>query len=290
MAGPPAAAGARARGRRRDRALGPGGHSGRWASAWASAGSAATAATATRCRAGDFVLCRNMRVPGISYDGGYAEYMVAPVRRWPGSPTSCRRPMPAPLLCAGVTTFNPLRQSGARAGDLVAIQGIGGLGHLAVQYAAKMGYNTVAIARGKDKEAEARQLGAHHYIDAASQDVAAALQALGGARVILTTVTNSDAMSAAMGGLGLEWQADRRRDLSGADSRSRRCRSSSRGRRSRAGPRAPRSTRRTRWRSARCSGVRPMIETVPLERAAEAYERMMSGKARFRVVITMNRR
>lgn len=241
------------------------------------------------CRAGDFVLCRNLRVPGISYDGGYAEYMVAPVETLARIPDELSAADAAPLLCAGVTTFNPLRQSGARAGDLVAIQGIGGLGHLAVQYAAKMGYNTVAIARGKDKEGEARQLGAHHYIDAASQDVAAALQALGGARVILTTVTNSDAMSAVMGGLGLNGKlivvGVSQEPIQISTLQIIFSRQAVQG-----WPSGTSLDSQDALAFSALQSVRPMIETVPLERAAEGYERMMSGKARFRVVITMNRR
>ena len=245
--------------------------------------------TCEPCRRGDFISCVNGQVPGIAYDGGYAEYMVAPVETLARIPDELSAADAAPLLCAGVTTFNPLRQSGARAGDLVAIQGIGGLGHLAVQYAAKMGYNTVAIARGKDKEAEARQLGAHHYIDAASQDVAAALQALGGARVILTTVTNSDAMSAAMGGLGLNGKlivvGISQEPIQISTLQIIISRQAVQG-----WPSGTSLDSQDTMAFSALQSVRPMIETVPLERAAEGYERMMSGKARFRVVITMNRR
>jgi D-arabinose 1-dehydrogenase-like Zn-dependent alcohol dehydrogenase len=239
------------------------------------------------CRAGDFVLCRNMRVPGVSYDGGYAEYMIAPVETLAKIPDELSAVDAAPLLCAGVTTFNPLRHSGARPGDLVAVQGVGGLGHLGVQFAAKMGFNTVAIARGKDKEAEARQLGAHHYIDAGSQDVAAALQALGGARVILTTVTNSDAMAAAMGGLGLGGKmivvGISQEPLQVSTLQIILKRQSVQG-----WPSGTSLDSQDTMAFSALQSVRPMVETMPLERAAEGYARMMSGKARFRVVLTMD--
>jgi D-arabinose 1-dehydrogenase-like Zn-dependent alcohol dehydrogenase len=240
------------------------------------------------CRAGDFVLCRYLRVSGVSYDGGYAEYMVAPVETLARIPDGLSAVDAAPLLCAGVTTYNPLRHSGARPGDLVAIQGIGGLGHLGVQYAARMGFDTVAIARGKEKEAEARELGARHYIDGATQDVAAALQALGGARVILTTVINSDAMTAALGGLGPNGklivvgvsQEPLRVPILPLVA----------GRRSVQGwPSGTSLDSQDTLAFSALSGVRPMVETMPLERAAEAYERMMRGDARFRMVLTMGR-
>src|SRR5438477_150498 len=155
------------------------------------------------CRRGWLIDCRNLRIPGISYDGGYAEAMVAPADALAAIPDEFGAAEAAPLLCAGVTTFNSLRHSGAQPGDVVAILGIGGLGHLGVQFAAKMGFKTVAIARGSDKEPLARQLGAHHYIDSQTQDVGAELLKLGGAKVILATVTNGAAMSAALGGLGV---------------------------------------------------------------------------------------
>ncbi|MBL8211116.1 MAG: alcohol dehydrogenase catalytic domain-containing protein [Bryobacterales bacterium] len=240
------------------------------------------------CRRGDFVLCRNMLIAGVSYDGGYAEYMVAPASAVAKIPDDLGAMEAAPLLCAGVTTFNPLRQCGARPGDVVAVQGVGGLGHLGVQFAAKMGYTTVAIARGKDKEAEARQLGAHHYIDGSTQDVAAALQALGGARVILTTVTNADAMSGVIGGLASNGTlvivgiSQEPLKVSTLDLIL--------GRRSVLGwPSGTSLDSQDALAFSARQGVRPMIETMPLERAAEAYERMMSGKARFRMVLTMGR-
>src|SRR5579863_3760749 len=155
----------------------------------------------TPCRKGDFVLCENQQISGITFDGGYSDYVIAPANALAWVPDDLSDVDAAPLLCAGITTFNSLRHSGAKPGDTVAILGIGGLGHLGVQYAAKSGYRTVAIARGQDKGPLAKQLGAHIYIDSTSQDPAAALLNLGGAKVILATVTNSDAMAAALGGL-----------------------------------------------------------------------------------------
>jgi D-arabinose 1-dehydrogenase-like Zn-dependent alcohol dehydrogenase len=237
------------------------------------------------CRHGDFITCSNGRVPGIHYDGGYADYMIAPVEALASIPPELSSVDAAPLLCAGITTFNSLRNSGVRPGDLVAILGIGGLGHLGVQYAARMGCNTVAIARGADKRAFAHELGARHYIDSTAQDVAAELQKLGGAKVILATVTNSSSMSAAIGGLAV----DGRLIVVGAS-----------GEPIEVSPLALISGRRsiTGWPSGTAAdsedtmafsvltGIRPLVETYPLERAAEAFDRMMSGKARFRVVLT----
>ena len=151
-------------------------------------------------------MCVQRKVTGFDFDGGYAEYMIVRAETLAAIPEALPAEEAAPFMCAGVTVYNALRHSGARAGEVVAVHGIGGLGHLGVQYAAKMGFNTVAIARGREKESEARELGAHHYIDAGSQNVAAELQALGGARVILTTITHAAAMSAAIGGLGLNGQ------------------------------------------------------------------------------------
>ena len=155
------------------------------------------------CRKGDFILCRNLQITGISFDGGYAEYMVAPAAAVALVPDDLSPADAAPLMCAGITTFNALRNSHAQAGDLVAILGLGGLGHLGVQYAVKMGFKTVGIARGKDKEPLAKKLGAHHYIDSQAQDPAAELQKLGGAKVILATAASGDAMSKAAGGLAV---------------------------------------------------------------------------------------
>ena len=237
------------------------------------------------CRRGYLIDCRNLRIPGITYDGGYAEAMVAPADALALMPEDLPPAEAAPLLCAGVTTYNALRESGARAGDLVAILGIGGLGHLGVQFAAKMGFRTVAIARGRDKEALARQLGAHIYLDSQSQDVVAELTRLGGAKTILATVTSGQAMSAVIPGLavrgkliviggGMDPIQVSAFDLIGAS-------------RSIVGHASGASidSQDTLAFSA-LSGVRPTIETMPLERAADAYDKMMRNEARFRMVLT----
>jgi D-arabinose 1-dehydrogenase-like Zn-dependent alcohol dehydrogenase len=238
------------------------------------------------CRRGDFLVCQVAAlIPGISYDGGHADYMVAPAVALARIPEGLSAADAAPLMCAGVTTFNSLRHAGARPGELVAVLGIGGLGHLGVQFAAKAGYRTVAIARGKDKEPLARQLGAHHYIDSESQDPAAELTRLGGARVILATVTNGKAMTATIGGLGV----DGKLVILGAPSDPLEVPALALifARRSIAGWPSGRSidSQDTMAFSA-LTGVRSMNELMPLERASEAYDRMMSGKARFRVVLT----
>jgi D-arabinose 1-dehydrogenase-like Zn-dependent alcohol dehydrogenase len=236
------------------------------------------------CRRGDFVTCRNQRICGVSYDGGYAEYMVAPVEALVSIPDELTAAEAGPLLCAGITVFNSLRNAGARPGDLVAILGIGGLGHLGVQFSVKMGYRTVALARGRDKEALAKRLGAHQYIDTTDQDPAAALARLGGARVILATVTSSKAMSAVMGGLGVNGKLV----ILGADVEplSLNAVAMIRTRQSVQGwpSGAPRDSEDALAFSV-LTGVRAMIETVPLAQAPQAYERMMSGKARFRMVV-----
>jgi D-arabinose 1-dehydrogenase-like Zn-dependent alcohol dehydrogenase len=236
------------------------------------------------CRQGDFVLCQRALVPGISYDGGYAEYMVAPVEALARIPDDLSDVDAAPLLCAGITTFNALRNSGARAGDVVAILGIGGLGHLGVQFARKMGFVTVAIARGEDKASLAKQLGAHHYIDSNAGNVADALKALGGARVVLATVTNGKAMSAAVGGLGLNGKlivvgiAEEPVEISTAQLIM--------GRQSVQGwPSGTSADSQDTLAFSALTGIKPMIEEFPLTRAAEAYDRMTSGAARFRVVL-----
>ncbi len=237
-----------------------------------------------RCRRGDFITCQRALVPGISYDGGYAEYMVAPVQALAGIPDDLSDAEAAPLLCAGITTFNALRNSGARPGEVAAILGIGGLGHLGVQFAAKMGFTTVAIARGKDKEALAKKLGAIHYIDSAAQDVAKALAALGGAKVILATVTSGKAMNAAVGGLG----TDGKLIILGVSEEPVEVPTAVfvAGRRSVQGwPSGTSADSQDTLAFSALAGVRPMIEEFPLERAAEAYDRMISGGARFRVVL-----
>jgi D-arabinose 1-dehydrogenase-like Zn-dependent alcohol dehydrogenase len=237
------------------------------------------------CRRGDFITCATGQIPGISYDGGYADYMIAPFEALAAIPDELSSAEAAPLLCAGITTFNALRHSGAGPGDLVAVLGIGGLGHLGVQFAAKMGCHTVAIARGSDKEALARQLGARHYIDSTTQNVSAELSKLGGARVILATVTDAKSMSGAVGGLGI----DGKLMVVGASMEAIEVSPLALigARRSIAGwPSGTASDSEDTLDFSVLSDIRPLIETYPLERAAEAYERMMSGKARFRVVLT----
>ena len=237
------------------------------------------------CRRGDFVTCRNdAQVPGISYDGGYADFMIAPAEALALIPDELSAVEAGPLMCAGITTFNALRHSGAVAGDLVGVLGIGGLGHLGVQFAVKMGFRTVAIARGADKAPLAKQLGAWKYIDSSAQNPGEELMKMGGAKVILATATSGKAFEAVLAGLGVNGKllavgaADPMQvsplDLIGA-------------RRSIAGWPSGRSidSQDTLQFSA-LTGVRSMNETMPLERAAEAYDRMMSGKARFRVVVT----
>jgi D-arabinose 1-dehydrogenase-like Zn-dependent alcohol dehydrogenase len=238
------------------------------------------------CRRGDFGNCRNMQIPGISYDGGYQQYMVAPVEALVAIPESLNDIEAAPLLCAGVTTFNALRRSGALPSDLIAVQGIGGLGHLGIQFANKSGYKVAAIGRGPENAALAKKLGAAVYIDSRATNAAEELQKLGGAKVILATAPNSKAMSELIDGLGPNGKLL----VIGATfdpievtpvqliSGSRTVQGWSSG--------TPTDSEDT-LRFAELTGVRPMIETYPLEKAAEAYERMLSGKAQFRVVLTM---
>ena len=237
------------------------------------------------CRRGDLISCTNGLVPGIAYDGGYADHVIVPQSALASIPDALAAEDAAPLLCAGITTFNALRDSGARPGDLVAVLGIGGLGHLAVQFARRMGFETVAVARGTDKREQALALGAHHYLDSTTTDVADALQALGGATTILATVTAPDAMSAAVGGL----RPRGRMVVVGAS----------------ADPMQippfaliPGSTGVIGHASGTSKDsedtlqfsvlqdVRPTIETYPLEQATDGYTRMLSGDARFRVVLT----
>src|SRR5437016_5932363 len=230
------------------------------------------------CRRGDFFGCNvALQITGISFDGGYAEYMIAPAIALALVPEDLSAVEAAPLMCAGITTYNALRNTNARPGDVVAVLGLGGLGHLGVQYAAKMGFHTVGIARGKDKESLARRLGAAVYIDNQAQDPAAELQKLGGARAILATVTSGEAMSAVQGGLAVNgtllvigavpsmqvsplWLLSGCRSVKGWYSGT------------------SIDSQDTLAFSAR-AGVRSMNETYPLERAAEGYDRMMSGKA-----------
>ncbi len=238
------------------------------------------------CRRGDFVLCRKEKITAIHFDGGYAEYMVAPAEAVALIPEDLPAEQAAPLLCAGITTFNSLRNAKIRAGDLVAVQGIGGLGHLGIQYAHHMGFRTVAIGRNKDKEPLAKQLGANRYIDAAVSDPARELQSMGGANLILATAPDARSMETLLGGLGPNGQLlivgapfepisvnvlpliNGRQSLQGWASGT-----------------AKDSEDTLNFSSL--TGVRPMIEKYPLEKAAEAYDRMIQGHARFRVVLTM---
>ena len=241
-----------------------------------------------QCRRGNFVYCQNAGITGFTHDGGYAEYMVAPAQSVALMPDGLKPQEAAPLMCAGITTFNALRHSGAQPGDLVAIQAIGGLGHLAVQFASKFGFRTVAISRGKDSEELALKLGAHKYLDSDSVNVAQELQRMGGAKVILTTVPSGKAMSTVIDGLGVEGkmvvvgaspdpiEVSPIQLISGGKSIQGWA----------AGVAA--DSEDTLAFSA-LNGVRPMIEEFPLEQAAAAYERMMSGKATFRVVLTIGK-
>jgi D-arabinose 1-dehydrogenase-like Zn-dependent alcohol dehydrogenase len=240
------------------------------------------------CRRGDLVNCQNKPIPGVTADGGYADYLVCRAGALARVPDDLPPEEAAPLMCAGVTTFNALRRSGTRPGGLVAVLGIGGLGHLGVQFAVRLGFETVAIARGKEKEELAGRLGAHHYIDSESEDVAATLLRLGGAAAILATVTSASAMTAAFNGLGARGKmivvgasgeplAVSPGQLIG-------------GNRSIHGHASGTSmdSQDTLAFSA-LAAVRPMIETVPLEQAADAYERMMANQARFRMVLLTGR-
>jgi D-arabinose 1-dehydrogenase-like Zn-dependent alcohol dehydrogenase len=242
--------------------------------------------TCRECRRGDFRNCRNLKIAGISYDGGYQQYMLAPVEALVPIPESLSDAEAAPLLCAGVTTYNALRHSGAFPGDLVAVVGIGGLGHLGIQFANKFGYKVAAIGRGSENAPLAKKLGASVYIDSQSANAAEALQKLGGPQVILATAPSSKAMSELFDGLGPNGKlmvvgvafdpievtpvqlVTGSRSIQGSASGT------------------PADSEDT-LRFAELTGVRPMIETYPLEKAGEAYARMMSGKAQFRVVLTM---
>jgi D-arabinose 1-dehydrogenase-like Zn-dependent alcohol dehydrogenase len=242
--------------------------------------------TCLACRRGDFRNCQNLKVPGISYDGGYQQFMVAPVEALVAMPESLGAVEAAPLLCAGITTYNALRHSGALPGDLVAVQGIGGVGHLGIQFANKFGYRVAAIGRGSENAALAKKLGASVYIDSKSTNAAEALQKLGGAQVILATAPSSKAMSEVFDGLGPNGKlmviglafdpievtpvqlVTGSRTIQGWAS-------------------GTSADEEDTLRFAELTGVRPMIETYPLEKAAEGYARMMSGNAQFRVVLRM---
>jgi D-arabinose 1-dehydrogenase-like Zn-dependent alcohol dehydrogenase len=237
------------------------------------------------CRRGDFVTCKYAQVPGISYDGGYADYMIAPIEALALIPEQLSAIEAAPLMCAGITTYNALRNSGARAGDVVAILGIGGLGHLGVQFAAKMGFRTIAIARGKDEEELVKKLGARQYIDNRSQNAVEELNKLGGAKVILATVPSGKAMSEILGGLAVNGKLV----IIGASDEPIQVPSYLfiSGRRSLIGwPAGTSIDSQDTLSFSVLSGVRSMNEVFPLEKAPEAYEQMMSGKARFRAVLT----
>jgi D-arabinose 1-dehydrogenase-like Zn-dependent alcohol dehydrogenase len=242
--------------------------------------------TCIECRRGRFLYCRNPKVAGISYDGGYQQYMLAPVEALAAIPNTLSDAEAGPMLCAGVTTFNALRHSGASPGDLVAVQGVGGLGHLGIQFANKFGFKVAAIGRGSENAALARKLGASVYIDSKTTNVAEELQKLGGAQAILATAPNSKAMSELIDGLGPTGKfmvvgispdpiAVTPLQLIIGE---RAIRGSAVG--------TPTDSEET-MNFAELTGVRPMIETYPLEKAEEAYARMMSGKAEFRVVLTM---
>jgi len=242
--------------------------------------------TCPSCRRGDFRNCRNLKIPGISYDGGYQQYMLAPVEALAAMPETLSDLEAAPLLCAGITTYNALRHSGAMPGDLVAVQGVGGLGHLGIQFANKFGYKVAAVGRGSENEALAGKLGAHVYIDSRSTKPAEELQKLGGAQVILATAPNSKAMSELIDGLGPNGklmvigaafdpiEVSPMQLIGGVKS----IQGWAAG--------TPVDSEDT-LRFAELSGVRPMIETYPLAKAAEAYARMISGNAQFRVVLSM---
>src|SRR5436190_18615674 len=240
-----------------------------------------------QCRRGDFAMCVNRKVTGIDFDGGYAEYMIAPAEALAAIPDELPAEEVGPFMCAGVTVYNALRNSGARGGDVVAIQGIGGLGHLGVQYARQMGFETVALGRGKDKEPLARKLGAHHYIDSGASDAAVELQKLGGARVILATAPNAKAISALVDGLSVDGKL--LVPAAPADPLTVSVMPLITGSRSIAGwySGTAKDSQDTLEFSA-LTGVHPMIEKYPLSRVAEAYEQMHSGKVRFRVVLTMS--
>jgi D-arabinose 1-dehydrogenase-like Zn-dependent alcohol dehydrogenase len=242
--------------------------------------------TCDQCRRGDFLLCANGKITGFTHDGGYQEYMIAPQEALAPIPESLDATDAGPLLCAGITTFNALRHSGARPGDLVAVQGLGGLGHLGVQFANKFGYRVAAISRGKENEALAKKLGAHIYIDGAAGNPAEVLQKLGGARVILATAPAAKAMTALIDGLGVNGRMvvvgatpdkievspiqllGQRKSIQGW-------------------PSGTAADSEDTLRFAALTGVRPMIEKFPLPQANQAYARMISGKAEFRVVLTI---
>jgi len=237
------------------------------------------------CRRGDFVTCHYAQVPGISYDGGYSDYVIVPHETVALVPDELSATEAAPLMCAGITTYNALRNSGARPGDVVAILGVGGLGHLGIQFASKMGFRTIAIARGKDEENLVKRLGAKQYIYNRSQNAVEELGKLGGAKVILATAPSGKAMSQILGGLAVDGKIV----IIGASDEPIEVPTSLfiQGRRSLIGwPSGTSIDSQDTLSFSVQSNVRPMNEDFPLERAAEAYDLMMSGKARFRCVLT----
>ncbi len=238
------------------------------------------------CRRGDFIHCKFQKVTGISFDGGYAEYVIVPAEAIALMPDDLSADDAAPLLCAGITVYNPLRHSGTRAGDLVAVQGIGGLGHLGIQYARQMGFRTVAIGRGSDKQTLAKKLGAHEYIDTNATAPAEALQKMGGAQLVLATAPDSKSMSALVDGLGPNGTL--MIVGAGAESLTVTPLQLIFGSKSvRGWPSGTARDSQDTLEFSSLAGVRPMIERYPLEKAAEGYNQMITGKARFRVVLTM---
>ncbi|MEV6112765.1 alcohol dehydrogenase [Streptomyces sp. NPDC052109] len=238
------------------------------------------------CRQGDFIVCRNLQVPGWAYDGGFGEKVIAPVDALARIPEALAASDAGPMACAGVTVFNGLRRSSAKAGDRVAVLGLGGLGHLAVQYAAALGFETVGIARGAEKADFAKRLGAHHYVDSTSgTPVAEALQSLGGVNVVLATAGNSEAIAATVDGLAPRGELV----VIGADSEPMGIVPAQllmTGRIVRGHPSGTSQDVEDTMAFSALHGIRPMTETVPLDGAAEAYQKMLSGKARFRMVLT----
>ena len=240
----------------------------------------------TACRAGDFIHCPELKVPGLSYPGGYATHLIAPVDALVAVPDGLTSVEAAPLGCAGVTTYQALRRSTARPGDLVAVIGIGGLGHLAIQYAAKSGFETVAVARGEDKRKLAETIGAHHYIDSTATDPAEELQRLGGAQVVVGTAHNSAAMAAGLNGLGRNGELVLA-GFTGEPMEVRPTEMAPLTRRITGHPSGTAFDVEQTMRFSAFAGVRPMTETVPLDEVNDAWDRMISGQARFRVVLTV---
>jgi NADPH2:quinone reductase len=236
------------------------------------------------CRRGDFISCENGQVTGIASDGGYAEYMTAPAEAVAAVPDNLESAAAAPLMCAGITTYNALRNAGAKPGDLVAVQGVGGLGHLGIQYAHAAGFETVAVSRGTDKRDLAMDLGADHYVDSEAEDPGEALVELGGARIVLATAPNTDAIESVVSGLGVDGEVlavgipGEPVEVSVQDLVM--------GRRSVAGwPSGDARDSQDTLEFSALRDIEPMIESYPLEEAADAYERMLSNDARFRVVL-----